>query len=104
MVGVPKWLDQLTNAKFIDEMWEVGVRAKRDEKGVVKREELMSCLKQVMKASSMVPRTKIGRHKKTATDTIASPSATSAHVIATPLTSFDETQLSNDTQTVVEET
>lgn len=47
MIGVPKWADQLTNAKFIEEIWGVGVRAKEDEKGIVRREELISCLKQV---------------------------------------------------------
>ncbi|KAL7171499.1 hypothetical protein ACSBR2_036204 [Camellia fascicularis] len=54
MVGVPKWPDQLTNAKFMDEIWEVGVRAKEDEKGIVRREELMSCLKQVMEGERSV--------------------------------------------------
>ncbi|XP_022735204.1 UDP-glycosyltransferase 74B1-like [Durio zibethinus] len=48
MVGVPKWTDQLTDAKFVEEIWEIGVRAKEDEKGVVRKEELMKCLKKVM--------------------------------------------------------
>ncbi|KAF7124963.1 hypothetical protein RHSIM_Rhsim12G0050400 [Rhododendron simsii] len=48
MIGVPKWADQLTDAKFIEEIWGVGVRAKEDEKGIVRGEELISCLKQVM--------------------------------------------------------
>ncbi|KAH7833575.1 hypothetical protein Vadar_007739 [Vaccinium darrowii] len=48
MIGVPKWADQLTDAKFIEEIWGVGVRAKENEKGIVRREELISCLKQVM--------------------------------------------------------
>ena len=38
MVEVPNWLVQLTDAKFIDKIWEVGMRAKEDEKGVVRRE------------------------------------------------------------------
>ncbi|GMP82930.1 hypothetical protein CsSME_00037032 [Camellia sinensis var. sinensis] len=54
MVGVPKWADQLTDAKYIDEIWKVGVRAKEDEKGVVRREELVSCLKQVMEGERSV--------------------------------------------------
>ncbi|GMP75237.1 hypothetical protein CsSME_00032402 [Camellia sinensis var. sinensis] len=54
--------------------------------------------------TSMVPGTKTGRRKKTTTDPIASPSGTSAHVIVTPQTLSDETQLSEDTQTFVEET
>lgn len=48
MVGVPKWADQLTDAKFIEGVWRVGVRAKEDEKGIVRREELIACLKQVI--------------------------------------------------------
>ncbi|KAI8011937.1 UDP-glycosyltransferase 74B1 [Camellia lanceoleosa] len=54
MVGVPKWADQLTNAKFIEEIWGVGVRAKEDEKGVLRREELMGCLKEVMEGERSV--------------------------------------------------
>ncbi|KAL7161046.1 hypothetical protein ACSBR2_041654 [Camellia fascicularis] len=52
----------------------------------------------------MVPGTKTGRRKKTATDPIASPSETFAPVVATPQTSSDETQPPDDTQTCVEET
>ncbi|XP_058193250.1 UDP-glycosyltransferase 74B1-like [Rhododendron vialii] len=48
MIGVPKWADQMTDAKFIEEIWGVGVRAKEDEKGILRGEELISCLKQVM--------------------------------------------------------
>ncbi|KAL7185646.1 hypothetical protein ACSBR2_027570 [Camellia fascicularis] len=52
----------------------------------------------------MVPGTKTGQHKKTATNPIASPSRTFAHVIVTPQTLSDETQLPDDIQTFVEET
>ncbi|GMQ02436.1 hypothetical protein CsSME_00048663 [Camellia sinensis var. sinensis] len=45
MVGVPKWLDQLTDAKFIDKIWEVGMRAKEDEKGVQVIDEFVERLK-----------------------------------------------------------
>nr|XP_048319007.1 UDP-glycosyltransferase 74B1-like [Ziziphus jujuba var. spinosa] len=48
MVGMPQWADQFTDAKFVEEIWEVGVRAKEDEKGIVRKEELVSCLKNVM--------------------------------------------------------
>ncbi|KAJ7953679.1 Glycosyltransferase [Quillaja saponaria] len=47
MIGVPQWADQLTDAKFVEEIWEVGVRAREDEKGVA-RKELVKCLKEVM--------------------------------------------------------
>ncbi|KAL4280727.1 hypothetical protein GQ457_03G025890 [Hibiscus cannabinus] len=48
MIGVPKWTDQLTDAKFVEEIWEIGVRAEEDEEGVVRKDELMRCLKEVM--------------------------------------------------------
>ncbi|KAF3431327.1 hypothetical protein FNV43_RR26058 [Rhamnella rubrinervis] len=48
MVGVPQWADQFTDAKFVEEIWEVGVRAKEDEKGIVRKEEVVACLKKVM--------------------------------------------------------
>ncbi|KNA08531.1 hypothetical protein SOVF_161410 [Spinacia oleracea] len=48
MVGVPQWSDQLPDAKFIEEVWGVGVWAKEDDKGVVRRENLRRCLKEVM--------------------------------------------------------
>ncbi|XP_057948723.1 UDP-glycosyltransferase 74B1 [Malania oleifera] len=47
MVAVPQWADQFTNAKFVAEIWGVGVRAKEEE-GVVRREQLVFCLKDVM--------------------------------------------------------
>ncbi|KAJ4961429.1 hypothetical protein NE237_021339 [Protea cynaroides] len=49
MVGVPKFADQFTNAKFIEDVWGVGVRAKEeDNNGTVRREELQFCLREVM--------------------------------------------------------
>lgn len=48
MVALPQWADQMTDAKFIEGVWEVGVRAKEDEFGVAGREELLYCLKEVM--------------------------------------------------------
>ncbi|GMP78074.1 hypothetical protein CsSME_00034145 [Camellia sinensis var. sinensis] len=52
----------------------------------------------------MVPGMKTWRRKKTTTNPIASPSGTSAHVIVTPQTLSNETQLPDHTQTFVEET
>lgn len=52
MVGVPKWSDQLTDAKFIEEIWGIGVRAKEDERGIVARDEIVRCLRQVMEGKT----------------------------------------------------
>ncbi|KAK9188980.1 hypothetical protein WN944_020385 [Citrus x changshan-huyou] len=48
MIGVPQWADQLTDAKYIEEVWGIGVRAKEDEKGIVRKEEILKCFKEVM--------------------------------------------------------
>lgn len=48
MIGVPQWSDQFPDAKFIEEVWRVGVWAKEDEKGVVRREILRDCLTEIM--------------------------------------------------------
>ncbi|KAL0336198.1 UNVERIFIED_CONTAM: Flavonol 7-O-beta-glucosyltransferase UGT74F1 [Sesamum radiatum] len=47
MVAIPQWADQMTDAKYIEEIWRVGVRAKEDEFGVASREEVLFCLKEV---------------------------------------------------------
>nr|ALQ56953.1 crocetin glucosyltransferase [Crocus ancyrensis] len=48
MVGVPQFSDQTTNAKYVEDVWKVGVRVKTDEKGFVRGEELERCIKEVM--------------------------------------------------------
>lgn len=48
MVGVPQWRDQPTNAKFVEDVWKVGVRAKKDEEGIVTRDEVARCIREVM--------------------------------------------------------
>ncbi|CAN1852706.1 UDP-glycosyltransferase 74B1 [Linum perenne] len=48
MVAMPQWTDQVTNAKYVEDVWKVGVRAKEDESGIAGREEIGRCLKEVM--------------------------------------------------------
>ncbi|KAJ7961939.1 Glycosyltransferase [Quillaja saponaria] len=49
MVAMPQWTDQPTNAKFIVDVWKVGIRARIDhEKGIVTREEIEMCIREVM--------------------------------------------------------
>ncbi|KAJ4711179.1 Glycosyltransferase [Melia azedarach] len=65
MIGLPQWADQLTDAKYVEEIWEVGVRAKEDEKGIVRKQELLKCLKEVMEGErSEVIRKNAGKWKK----------------------------------------
>ena len=40
--------NQLTDAKFVEEIWGVGLRAKKDDKEVVRKEELVMGLKEAM--------------------------------------------------------
>nr|QSM19615.1 glycosyltransferase [Arnebia euchroma] len=48
MVAMPLWADQPTNAKFIADIWQVGVRVKAGEKGIVSKGEVQRCIKEVL--------------------------------------------------------
>lgn len=48
MVGVPQWTDQGTNTKYVEDVWQMGIWAKPNDKGVVGREELEKCIREVM--------------------------------------------------------
>jgi pathogen-inducible salicylic acid glucosyltransferase len=48
MVAMPQRSDQPMNAKYIEDVWRVGVRAEADEKGVVRKEEVERCVRAVM--------------------------------------------------------
>ncbi|CAA7059289.1 unnamed protein product [Microthlaspi erraticum] len=49
MVAMPQWTDQPMNAKYIQDVWKVGVRVKVEkESGIAKREEIEFSIKEVM--------------------------------------------------------
>ncbi|KAM3702243.1 hypothetical protein ACJW31_04G011300 [Castanea mollissima] len=48
MVAMPQWTDQPTNAKFIADVWKVGVRIKLDERGIATKEEIEFCIREVI--------------------------------------------------------
>ncbi|KAI3926030.1 hypothetical protein MKW98_028166 [Papaver atlanticum] len=48
MIGFPQWTDQPTNAKFIEAMWEVGMRPKVDENGISRKKEIDLCVREIM--------------------------------------------------------
>ncbi|KAK2995882.1 hypothetical protein RJ640_029607, partial [Escallonia rubra] len=48
MLAVPQWTDQPTNAKYVVDIWQAGVRVKVDEKGMIRREEIETCIREVM--------------------------------------------------------
>ncbi|PON46706.1 UDP-glucuronosyl/UDP-glucosyltransferase [Parasponia andersonii] len=49
MVGMPQWTDQPTDAKLMEDLWKVGVRVKVDENGIVGRDEIELCIREVVK-------------------------------------------------------
>jgi pathogen-inducible salicylic acid glucosyltransferase len=48
MVAVPQWSDQSTNAKYIMDVWKIGLKAPVDEKGLVRRDALEHCVREIM--------------------------------------------------------
>ncbi|CAH9120848.1 unnamed protein product [Cuscuta epithymum] len=47
MVGIPQHDDQLTNAKFMEDVWQVGIRIKTSETKLVTRHQISGSIKQV---------------------------------------------------------
>ena len=41
--------DQPTNAKYIEDVWGVGIRARQDKNGIVRRDVMQNCIKELMK-------------------------------------------------------
>ncbi|XVF29641.1 hypothetical protein REPUB_Repub15cG0139400 [Reevesia pubescens] len=48
MVALPQWTDQTTNAKFVADVWHVGIRARIDDKGIINKEEIEWCIREIM--------------------------------------------------------
>ncbi|XP_059459420.1 mogroside IE synthase-like [Corylus avellana] len=48
MVGVPYWSDQKTNAKYIMDVWKMGLKPPTDENGIVRREAAEHCIREIM--------------------------------------------------------
>ncbi|XP_074316710.1 UDP-glycosyltransferase 74G1-like [Silene latifolia] len=54
VVGVPQWTDQPTNAKFVEDVWKIGLRVKVDEEGIARKEEVVECIREVMEGEKSV--------------------------------------------------
>jgi UDP:flavonoid glycosyltransferase YjiC (YdhE family) len=48
MVAMPRSADQLTNARYVESAWKIGVRIQSNENDFVTREEVDGCIKEVM--------------------------------------------------------
>ncbi|VFQ67711.1 unnamed protein product [Cuscuta campestris] len=51
VVVMPQWTDQPTNAKYLVDVWNIGVRVTAGENEMVTREEVERCLVEVMKGN-----------------------------------------------------
>ncbi|PRQ22263.1 putative indole-3-acetate beta-glucosyltransferase [Rosa chinensis] len=48
LVAMPQMSDQSTNAKYIKDVWKIGVKAQPDGKGIVRQEEVEHCISKIM--------------------------------------------------------
>ncbi|KAM0878669.1 hypothetical protein ACQ4PT_034737 [Festuca glaucescens] len=48
MMAIPQWADQPTTAKYVESAWGIGLRARQDGNGLVRREEVERCIKEVL--------------------------------------------------------
>lgn len=48
MIAMPQWTDQSTNAKFVMDIWKMGIKAQPDENGIVRRDVIGHYISQVM--------------------------------------------------------
>jgi pathogen-inducible salicylic acid glucosyltransferase len=48
MVAMPQYSDQSTNAKYIMDVWKMGLKAPVDKKGIVRREVAEHCIREIM--------------------------------------------------------
>ncbi|KAI7984183.1 UDP-glycosyltransferase 74F2 [Camellia lanceoleosa] len=48
MVAIPQWTDQSTNAKYVMDVWRMGLKVWRNDKGIVRREETEHYVREVM--------------------------------------------------------
>lgn len=52
MVAIPVWTDQSTNAKYVSDVWGIGLRAQPDNKGIVRQGEVERCVREVMEGEN----------------------------------------------------
>ncbi|OIW06518.1 hypothetical protein TanjilG_29939 [Lupinus angustifolius] len=48
LIAMPQLSDQTTNAKYIVDFWKIGIRAKFDEKKIVRQEVLNDCIREIL--------------------------------------------------------
>nr|6BK1_A Chain A, UDP-glycosyltransferase 79 [Oryza sativa Japonica Group] len=48
LVAMPHWADQPTISKYVESLWGMGVRVQLDKSGILQREEVERCIREVM--------------------------------------------------------
>lgn len=48
VVAMPQFLDQMTNAHFVEHIWQVGIKPKTDDTGFTPSEEIQACVEEIM--------------------------------------------------------
>ncbi|KAL8487274.1 hypothetical protein ACS0TY_023813 [Phlomoides rotata] len=54
IVAMAQWVDQITNSKFVEDVWRFGVRVKPGENQIISREEIAMCIKEVVHGDERV--------------------------------------------------
>ena len=48
IVGIPHWADQPTISKYVESVWGIGVRVRKNENGSLGKGEIERCIREVM--------------------------------------------------------
>lgn len=71
MVAMPQWTDQGTNAKFVMDVWQMGIKAEPDENGIVRRDEIEKYIRHTMEGEWGIEfRTNAAKWKELATNAV----------------------------------
>ncbi|CAN6208676.1 unnamed protein product [Urochloa humidicola] len=82
MVAMPQWSDQPTNAKYIEDVWRVGVRVRPDKEGVVRKEEVERCVMEVMDGERSVEyRQNAARWKEKANNAVSEGGSSDNNIV-----------------------
>ncbi|GJN34367.1 hypothetical protein PR202_gb23020 [Eleusine coracana subsp. coracana] len=82
MVAMPQWSDQPMNAKYVEDVWRVGVRVQSDEEGVVRKEEVERCVREVMEGEkSMEYRQNAARWKDKAKKAVSGGGSSDKNIV-----------------------
>ncbi|PRQ22250.1 putative UDP-glucuronosyl/UDP-glucosyltransferase [Rosa chinensis] len=52
ILAMPQWTDQGTNAKYIVDVWKIGLKALADEKGIVRKDVVVHCIIEIIEGAT----------------------------------------------------